>query len=667
MRISSLDTETPESNIALLCTPSESYDISTWNEFIEKFMIRKNLKTIYFCWNLRFDSQAILKLLPYDKLIELWKSKEHRIEYEGFRITYIPKKLLRIAEIKNKRGAIHLYDASQYYENKSLDSQAKEYLNEGKLDAVSAKQIGKSYSYYKKNYKEIVKYCKRDAELTLKLALFAMDNVKDLGFNPSNPISPATISRKYQKDVKGWGKRLDKMELKERQANNIAMYAYKGGIFSTLKKGYFKDKLYDYDVNSCYPAIMINLPDWRNGEFEFMEETGKPENYEYGWVAVELDSEYVPYRCKENYEVKEIYEGIGEWNMKYTARKVVFPVGIRIEIITTEEYRWLFKHKENVKWLKQGIGWVKKTDKYPRPFGWMKEMFKKRAALKKKGNKALAQTLKLLMNSLYGSTVMRKNGIGDLTNFCYGSYITARARLQMFDVVIDNYDFIVNIATDGILTTKKLGERENEREKSSRKVEKRDAHTSLHPKSRGERRSYRNGIESAQSDTRANQSNDRRNEYKERDNIRTIEEDTTKGFRVGSELGEWEYTEYSKGLVIGNGIRQLWTEDGLFETHARGITSDRKFDLMKEISAKPLNNSIQVGRTRVIQLGTMVNAHIKWRHNDLNSFVKQSRVMNIDTDKKRRWMRDYENFRDLVESEPVESEPIRMSDINEKG
>ena len=590
MRISSLDCECPESNLALICTPTESYDISTWDEFIEKFMVRKNLKTIYFCHNLRYDAQSILKLLPYEKLIELWKSKENRIEYEGLRITYIPKKLLRIAEIKNKRGAIHLYDNSQFYENKSLDSQAKLYLNERKLGTISAEEIGKSYQYYRDNYKEIVKYCKRDAELTLRLAQLAMKNIKELGFNPSNPISPATISRKYQKEVKGWGKRLDKMELKERQANNIAMYAYKGGVFSTYKKGYFKGKLYDFDVNSAYPSVMIDLPDWRNGEFEFMGETGKPENYEYGWVAVEVDSEYIPYRCKETYEVKEIYEGIGEWNMKYTARKVVFPIGLRVEIITTEEYRWLLKYKEKVKWLKQGIVWVKKTDKYPNPFGWMKEMFKKRAALKKEGNSALAQTLKILMNSLYGSTVMRKNGIGDLTNFCYGSYITARTRLQMFDVVIDNYDKIVNVATDGILSTSKLD------------------------------------------------------------------------VKVGSELGEWEFNEYERGVVIGNGIRQLWKTDNTYETHARGITSDRKFDLMKEISDKPLGNSIEIGRTRVIQLGTMVNAHVKWKHNDLNSFVKQSRVMNIDTDKKRCWERSYNDFRDLLESEPLNSEPLVLGE-----
>jgi hypothetical protein len=54
MRYSSVDSETPEGNIALLCTPEESYDIETWKDFTSKFMVTKNLKTTYFTWNLRF-------------------------------------------------------------------------------------------------------------------------------------------------------------------------------------------------------------------------------------------------------------------------------------------------------------------------------------------------------------------------------------------------------------------------------------------------------------------------------------------------------------------------------------------------------------------------------------------------------------------------------------
>ena len=587
MRYSALDCETPEGNIALLCTPMESYNIETWEDFTSKFMVKKNQKTVYFTWNLRFDSQAILKLLPYEKLIELWKAKSNRIEYEGYRITYIPKKMLVISIIEHKGGAIHLYDAAQYYSNKSLDSMAKEHLGECKMDTVSGEEIGKSHKYYDENYDEIVKYCKRDAELTLKLGLLAMKNVEELGFNPSNPISPASISRKYQRE-RGYPQRLDKMKGIELKANAIAMLAYKGGVFATYQRGYFRQPLFDYDVNSCYPAIMVDLPDWRNGRFEYIENK-LPEDYEYGWILCDIDTEYIPYQDKEHYTVHEIYEDIGEWNMKYTAKKVTYPMGERTAVITTEEYRWLKKHNEKVKWLGEGIGWVKENDKYPNPFGWLKEMFDKRKGLKKI-NLAMAQTLKLLMNSLYGSTVQRKNGIGELSNFCYGSYITGRARTQMFDVKKENPNSICNIATDGLLCTRKLN------------------------------------------------------------------------LPLSKELGEWEYNEYTSGLVIGNGIRQLWKEDGNFETHARGITSDRTYNLLAALKEVKDKKELAVGRTRVIQLGTMVNAHIKWEHKHLNTFVFQSRVLKTDTDKKRTWDREYENFGDLLESEPMDSNPLVLGE-----
>jgi hypothetical protein len=589
MKISSLDTETPEGNLAIICTPTESYDIETWEDFTSRFMVAKNLQTIYFCWNLRFDAQAILKLLPYDKLIELWKAKDNRTEYEGYRITYIPKKMLIISRIKGRKGAIHLYDASQYYGNKSLNSQAEKYLGEKKLDTVSGEEIGKSREYYDKNYDEIVKYCKKDAKLTLKLAELSMKNVRKLGFNPSNPISPASISRKYQRK-RGFPAPLKEVVNMELKANAIALLAYKGGIFATYQRGMFNQPLYDYDVNSCYPNIMINLPDWRDGEFEFIE-GNEPEKYEYGWILVEVDSEYLPHQDGEHYTVKEIYENIGEWDMRYTAKKVTYPTGLRVMVITTDEYRWLKEEGEKIKYLGEGMGWARKTHNYPNPFAWMKEMFKKRKDFKKT-DPALAQTMKLLMNSLYGSTVQRKNGIGDLSNFCYGSYITGRARKQMFNVVKANRKVIINIATDGLLSTEKLSESEN--------------------------------------------------------------------FVVGDNLGEWEYHEYTKGLVIGNGIRQLWLADGSFETHARGITSDRSYDLMSHLKKRRHEWNFPVEKTRVIQLGTMVNAHLKWKKEHLNTFVKQSRILNVNTDHKRAWEREYKDFGDLLESPPMKGEALKI-------
>ena len=331
---------------------------------------------------------------------------------------------------------------------------------------------------------------------------------------------------------------------------------------------------------------MIDLPDFRNGRFEFIKK--KPEDYEYGWIWCDIDTEYIPYQDKEHYTIKEIYEGIGEWDMKYSAKKVTYPTGLRTAVITTEEYRWFRENGEYVKWLGEGMGWVKENDKYPNPFGWLKEMYGERQKAKDDGNTALATTMKLLMNSLYGSTVQRKNGIGDLSNFCYGSYITGRARKQMFNVKKRNPQAILNIATDGLLSTEKLS------------------------------------------------------------------------LRVSKELGEWESNEYTKGLIIGNGIRQLWKADGSFVTHARGITSDRSYDLLAALEKVKDKDEMPVGRTRVIQLGTMVNAHIKWKHEHLNTFVKQKRVLKVNTDRKRTWDREYKNFKDLLESKPMEGVPLKL-------
>ena len=64
MRVSSCDTETPEGRVALICTPTKSYNVETWEEFTSRFMVRKNLKTLYFTWNLRFRCTSYFKATP---------------------------------------------------------------------------------------------------------------------------------------------------------------------------------------------------------------------------------------------------------------------------------------------------------------------------------------------------------------------------------------------------------------------------------------------------------------------------------------------------------------------------------------------------------------------------------------------------------------------------
>jgi hypothetical protein len=590
MEYNSFDCETPEGDIALLCTPSESYFIETWEDFRDKFMVYKNLRQIFFNFNIRFDCSAIIKLLPMEKIRELWNSKKNTIKYDGYRITWIPKKFMQISVLRNKQGAIHVYDVSQYYKGFSLDNAAKTFLGieTGKNTDVSAKEIGKSRRYYDENLEKIVEYCKRDAFLTLELAKKQMRIFEDLHFPTKKPVSIASISRKYQRKS-GYPPAFKDGESEEKKAQYAGFCAYRGGIFNTMKRGMFETPLYDFDINSAYPAVMKDLPDWRNGRFEEVKDL---KNYKYAWIVVETDSEYIPYKLKESYMTLNVYEDIGAEDIVYRNSKVVYPVGNRPCVITLDEYKWLKTYGENVEWLGRGIGWVEETEKYPPPFAWVAEMYENRRKIKKV-NFALQWTMKILMNSIYGSTAQKQHGIGDLTNFNYASLITAGTRLQIWDVVHDNYDSVVNIATDGILLNTPV--------------------------------------------------------------------DT---IPISDKLGEWSLEEYSRGLVVGNGVMVLWDMDGEMHEKIRSITSSKKgVGLFKKIEENSSESKIDFGASTPVQVGTIINSHLKFGRKDINRFIYQGKRIDVNSDRKRTWDRDYENYGDLLRSEPMKSKPLRVEDI----
>ena len=54
MRMSSMDTETPEGKIALLCTPDECFNVETWEDLENSILQRKYRSTIFETFNLRF-------------------------------------------------------------------------------------------------------------------------------------------------------------------------------------------------------------------------------------------------------------------------------------------------------------------------------------------------------------------------------------------------------------------------------------------------------------------------------------------------------------------------------------------------------------------------------------------------------------------------------------
>jgi DNA polymerase elongation subunit (family B) len=259
-----LDTETPLGNIKVIATNEEVSEVETFDDILLFLGKHRYQGAIFWTFNLQFDVEHILKSTNnIDFLRELYEHGAQRpgIVYKDCFIQYIPRKLFKIC--KNKHCNT-FYDIAQFYKGASLEKASQQYLGIGKLKDVDSKRLGEEVGYYERHKPETLKYCQRDAELTLKLAQKIEETFITRGVSFRNPISMAKISEVYVTDHYQYPKVLPE----HKQMHIMAQLTFHGGLFWTLKRGFFKEPLYCFDINSAYPSVMQSLPHWANGSIK---------------------------------------------------------------------------------------------------------------------------------------------------------------------------------------------------------------------------------------------------------------------------------------------------------------------------------------------------------------------------------------------------------------
>jgi hypothetical protein len=390
------------------------------------------------------------------------------------------------------------------------------------------------------------------------------------------------------------------------EAHEWAKLSYHGGLFWTLQRGYFKQDLFSYDINSAYPSVMASLPHWGCGSFKWVETPSPPPDPSpngggpgrgdevFGWYGVEFDSIWIPQEeFKEGYCIDICYRDI-EKKIRVNPKRIIYPTGIRRQVVTKAEYEWMLKHHFPCKFL-TGLEWYKENDKYPSPFEWMPKIFNQRNEIRKTDKTGMLQyALKIVLNGLYGKTAQSKKGTGILTNFFYASYITAMTRLQVAEVAIKNLSAVVEIATDSVTLTKPIYD-----------------------------------------------------------------------IPISKELGEWGLDEYAEGLFIGSGMRQEWYLGGESVTYARGLTDKRDFDMLSFLQKNRTSAEAWFTRKRPIHLGEMLVHYKALKYEDLGVFTSVRKRLNCNTDKKQIWDRDYDNFGDFLDSPPMRGKPLEVELVEE--
>jgi hypothetical protein len=429
-----VDTETDEGDIFLIADSDgnrlESPGISF--ESVAHFLMRYEGKWVFF-YNLGYDAECILKLLP-DEILRSYRVKKRlEFEHEDFQIRYIDRKQLTIRKGKH---VISCYDIAQYYDNKPLVAAYLETIKKPVTEtylSTKKKRQEFSLSYFLRHKKEIRDYCVQDCLLTKELAQNWVETFyKVFGFYSRNWISSGYLAERvllYNNIPIPFFNEIDY------EVQDLAWKSFYGGRFELIQKG-FIGRCYLYDINSAYPYALTMLPDILNGYWIYSREISSDSSLGFFNIIAHIDERVklapFPFRTKQN--------------------RIIYPVGDFETYVTLDEIRASSSDP------RIHIDVIESWQFIPNPHctypfkQFIEKLYYRRLDLKKVGN-PLEKAIKIVLNSIYGKTAQRANGmIGNIFNPVIASFVTGFARAQLYRFMKENTheDEVVAFATDSI-------------------------------------------------------------------------------------------------------------------------------------------------------------------------------------------------------------------------
>ena len=430
-----LDTETDDKgNLRIIADSDQRHLTKITPKTVFKWLFHKKYQfSLNFFYNIGFDAEIILKLLPKDILDNYKESRILKFDFDGYTIEYIPRKKLSIR--KGHHSTI-FFDVAQFY----FESLPKAYEhNIGKLPdkylEMKSKRSSFSNWYYKQHMKQIRDYCIQDCILTKELAEHWVDLFYEaFSFYPARWISSAYLAEKvlYYNRI-----HIPKFNEIPYDVQELATNCYFGGRFEILKRGYIGQS-YLYDINSAYPFALTKVPELTKGKWIQQNTINQKSLLGFFKIKVNIpDLKFVPpFAFRKN-------------NM------VCYPSGEFTTFATLEE----LKAVNEPKYYNILNSWQYLDDNPTYPYkNFIENIYTKRLELKKRKD-PLQLPLKIILNSIYGKTGEIVRGrIGNIFNPVIFSFITGHARAHLYNFVKEHNieNDVVAFATDSICTTKKL-------------------------------------------------------------------------------------------------------------------------------------------------------------------------------------------------------------------
>jgi hypothetical protein len=378
-------------------------------------------RRIFFAFS--YDVNHILHDVPDRDLLSLVKG--NTIHYHDYTIRYISGKILSIDNYR-------YYDIFGFFQ-KSFIATVEQMLGADRIsDGLRSGKAARG-TFEEWDLDAIIRYNDEELQLMVEVAQKLDSALEEIGVHLTQWYGPGAIAQYwYRKHVD------PPNEHYSPEAYTALAAAYYGGRFEQLVLGTVQH-VYEYDIHSAYPSVIAEMPyflDWKRTKRYQPDNPYSVWHIAFDFRRIARDSPtsgenlFLPFPMRAaDGRISFPLMGSGwYWQREVDAALRYFPS----ECITIHR------------------GFVATTG--DRPFGWVKELYDYRLALKDANNQA-EYAIKVGLNSLYGKMAQRVSR-NRYFSIAWAGYVTSSTRAKLVEAgCAHDREHVLGFATDAIFTT----------------------------------------------------------------------------------------------------------------------------------------------------------------------------------------------------------------------
>lgn len=380
---------------------------------------------ILVCFGLGYDVNNWLRDVPRPALEALWENKV--CHWREWRLEWVPGRWFSVKDINGRKARVS--EVFGFFQSSFV--KALEAWGIGAPAQIARMKAARG-TFTADELDEVTSYCISECRLLVELMDQLRGACSDSGLTPQQWIGAGSIASALL-NRQGVGPHhaydLDLLKSQPETVEDAVLGAYYAGRIELVRQGVFRG-VSTADLRSAYPAAARTLPSL-DGARLIHRKRFDPSKFGVWRVSWDLRGAnapaLAPFPTRRKQAIWWPLAGSGWYHGVEVAAAIEagYPVTV---------------HE----------GWVLRQGSDDQPFGWIADVYRERARLKREG-RAAEKVVKLGLNSVYGKLAQGYGfrGRPRWQNYLWAGYITAATRAAILRFA-NRCEGVMMIATDGI-------------------------------------------------------------------------------------------------------------------------------------------------------------------------------------------------------------------------